>query len=242
MNGARYAPLGGGCRAGGAYRDRGASGARDVRDARDACDAGDARGASGLRQLRRIALAASLAVLGLPAAAVDWQPFAADTPAALRARFADRSFVFAFWSINCAPCRDELADWPAWQKRFPKARVVFVNTDEAADLPAAESFLHKLKLSRAEHWNFADEMPERLRWAVSPSWHGELPFSLFYDRRHQPTTHYGRLDAVTAARWLAAADGAAAAKSGATPARGTAPRTMIGAPGTTVAFRGDRHE
>jgi thiol-disulfide isomerase/thioredoxin len=155
------------------------------------------------RGWRGFLLAALLGLASLPALAVDWRPFVAGSPAALRARFANESFVLAFWSVNCAPCRDELADWPAWQRRFPGARVVFVNTDEPEDLSAAEQLVHKLKLGGAEHWNLADEIPERVRWAVLPSWRGELPFSLYYDRRHQPSAHYGRLDTTLAVRWLA---------------------------------------
>ena len=164
-----------------------------------------ARAVRPRRSWRSLALAALLGLASLPALAIDWQPFVAGSAAALRENFANRSFVLAFWSVHCAPCRAELADWPGWQRRFPGARVVFVNTDQAEDLPLAEQLLHKLKLAGAEHWTFADEIPERVRWSVLPTWRGELPFSLFYDRRHQPTAHYGRLDAALVERWLAAA-------------------------------------
>lgn len=190
------------------------------------------------RDWRSLVLAALLGLASLPALAIDWRPFVANSPAVLRARFANESFVLAFWSVHCAPCRDELADWPDWQRRFPGARVVFVNTDEAEDLPAAEQLLHKFKLGGAEHWNFADEIPERVRWAVLPSWRGELPFSLSYDRTHRASPHYGRLDATLAARWLGAAS---APRGHRTPSASRAPGATVAAHGLGET-RGGRHD
>lgn len=140
---------------------------------------------------------AALAAL-LPASAVAapirWQAFAAGSESALRQQLRGRPFVLAFWSVHCPPCRDELALWAEWQRRFPQLRLLLVNTDLDEELPVAEQILAKAGASRLEHWVLADEMVERVRWTVDPAWRGELPMTRFYDATHQAQTRLGKLD------------------------------------------------
>lgn len=149
-------------------------------------------------------LAALAAFLPAPAVAapIRWQSFAAGSESALRQQQRGRPFVLAFWSVHCPPCRDELALWAGWQRRFPQLRMLLVNTDFDEDLPAAEQLLAKAGAGRLEHWLLADEMVERVRWTVDPAWHGELPMTRFYDAAHQAQTRLGKLDVAATEKLL----------------------------------------
>ena len=124
-----------------------------------------------------------------------WRPFVVGSEAVLRRAEAGRPFVLAFWSADCPPCRDELALWVKVQAGWPKLRIVLVCTDYGEDLVRAETLLAQTGAQRLEHWVFADEHAERLRWSIDPGWRGELPMARFYDQGHRVEGHRGRLDA-----------------------------------------------
>lgn len=156
--------------------------------------------------MRSAALAVAL-FLALPAAAsaapVELKPFDAQAPAAIRAARAGQPFVLAFWSVNCAPCRDELPHWSALQRRHPQVPILLVATDPAEEQEAVKALLARHGLAEGETWTFADDYLERVRYAVDPRWRGELPRSYFFDARHQADARSGRLDPAWVESWLA---------------------------------------
>jgi hypothetical protein len=147
-------------------------------------------------------LAAALLVLALPAAAQELKPFTPESLSQITASRAGRPFVLAFWSLTCAHCQQELADFG----RRQTANLVLVSTDTPAERDVIRATLARHGLEKAEAWVFADDFAERLRHAVDRDWHGELPRSYFYgaDGSHRAVT--GRPDAVLVERWLGAAD------------------------------------
>lgn len=147
------------------------------------------------------ALPALWAASAAGAAAPRWRPFVADSEAALRRAEAGRPFVLAFWSVHCPPCRDELPHWARLAARHPALRVGLVCTDYGDDLDLAASVAPAVA-GRLEHWAFADEVPERLRWRVDPGWRGELPMARVYDRAHRVEVRRGRLDVAELDRLL----------------------------------------
>jgi thiol-disulfide isomerase/thioredoxin len=164
--------------------------------------------------VRRFALhlAALFALTALHAATATaataplaWRPFTRDSLAAIRAEQPRGPLVVVFWSAFCAPCREELPHWVRWQRDYPKVRVVLVSTDEGEDRKVAERLVTNAKAEGLEHWAFADEFTERLRWSIDPAWHGELPRTQFYEFRdgaQRAESRLGRLDPASVEAWL----------------------------------------
>ena len=132
-----------------------------------------------------------------PAAA----PFDAGTPALLRRHHRGAPFILALWSVRCEPCRAELAHWSRWQARSA-IPVILVSTDEMEDQPAASALLQRHALGGVHVMAFADQLPERIRFAIDPQWHGELPRTYFFDASHRVVAHSGALDPVWVEDWL----------------------------------------
>ena len=147
-------------------------------------------------------LAAALLALALPAAAQELKPFTPESLSQITASRAGLPFVLAFWSLTCAHCQQELADFG----RRQTANLVLVSTDTPAERDAIRATLARHGLENAEVWVFADEFAERLRYAVDRGWYGELPRNYFYDADGSRRAVTGRPDAALLKRWLGAAD------------------------------------
>lgn len=146
-------------------------------------------------------LAAALLALALPVAAQELKPFASESLAQITAIRAGQPFVLAFWSLTCAHCQQELADFG----RRQTANLVLVSTDTPAESEAIRTTLARHGLEKVEVWVFADEFAERLRYAVDRHWAGELPRSYFYAADGSRRAVTGRPEAVLLERWLGAA-------------------------------------
>lgn len=145
-------------------------------------------------------LAVGLLALALPAGAQELKPFTPESLAQITASRAGKPFVLAFWSLTCAHCQQELADFG----RRPTANLVLVSTNTPAERDAIRATLARHGLESVEAWVFADAFGERLRHAVDRGWYGELPRSYFYaadGSRHAVT---GRSEATLVERWLGA--------------------------------------
>ncbi len=146
-------------------------------------------------------LAAALLALALPAAAQELKSFTPESLAQITASRAGTPFVLAFWSLTCAHCQQELADFG----RRPTANLVLVSTDTPADGNAIRTTLAQHGLKKVEVWVFADDFAERLRYAVDRHWTGELPRSYFYATDGTRRAVSGRPDTWLMERWLGAA-------------------------------------
>ncbi|MBX6392735.1 MAG: TlpA family protein disulfide reductase [Burkholderiales bacterium] len=138
-----------------------------------------------------IAIRLIVAILAFPlfapssgAAAENLRSFNADSFEQIRTAHAGKPFVLAFWSIYCAPCREEMGLWRALRERYPGVPIVLVSTDLPPEWPKVQRFLAQYNPGPVEHWAFADEYVERLRFSVDPKWRGELPRAYFFDARH----------------------------------------------------------
>ncbi|HEX2851980.1 MAG TPA: TlpA disulfide reductase family protein [Opitutaceae bacterium] len=145
-----------------------------------------------------VALAIAPAVCG-----GELRAFDAKSLAEIRQTYAGRPFVLAFWSIHCAPCKEEMGTLAALKKKFPGVPVVLVATDPPSAKPAVVRYLAGQKLGGIETWAFADEFAEKVRFGVDRKWHGELPRTYFFDAQHESTAHSGVIDPAWAQSWLA---------------------------------------
>ncbi len=131
------------------------------------------------------------------------KPFVRGSWGQLRQAHGGKPLIVHFWGITCPPCVGELPKWNGLMQRHPDVDVVFV----AADPVPVESqhvvqALMKARLETADHWMFADEFTERLRYQVSAEWGGELPFSVLVAADGTLRTVLGTVDFPQLERWL----------------------------------------
>ncbi|MSP97311.1 MAG: hypothetical protein EXR29_08840 [Betaproteobacteria bacterium] len=96
-----------------------------------------------------------------------------------------------------------MAHWNALRKQYPRIAIALVATDPPEERATIERFLARYNPGAVERWVFADEFMERVRYAVDPSWRGELPKTYFYDAGHRVAARSGTLDLQWVERWYA---------------------------------------
>jgi thiol-disulfide isomerase/thioredoxin len=160
---------------------------------------------SQLGWLRWIALllVAVLAGLGAkPAPRPLLKPFDARSLAEIRQANQGRPFILAFWSLHCAPCKDDIGLLTAIHARYPGVAIALVAADGPNEHPEVARYLAQQPLGRIGPWAFADDFTERIRFSVDPEWRGELPRTYLFDGDHQITAHSGLLEAAALEAWL----------------------------------------
>lgn len=142
-----------------------------------------------------IVRAAGLALLcaGTPALADAIQPFGATTLAELQQQFADRPYVVSLWSLDCAPCRQDLQLLGQLKQEDPDFPLLLISTDPIERREEARYVLEDYQLETEVTWMFEDRFAERLRFSIDPAWFGELPRSYFFDASHTRSAHSGVL-------------------------------------------------
>jgi len=153
-------------------------------------------------------LKATIAVLILlavvPAAADDLRVFAPDSLRAIERAYAGSRFVVAVWASDCSPCRAELEMLGRFAIAYPDVPVVLIATDGEQNHDLVARILEHYRLAAADTWLFGPAGAERLRYAIDPGWHGELPRSYLYDAAGNRAGKSGRLDAGYLRNWLEA--------------------------------------
>ena len=133
---------------------------------------------------------------------VTIRPFDADSMAAIRAQYPGKPFVLAFWSTGCEPCRKEMALWRGLKLRYPQLPILLVSADAPGEEAAVRAFLMRYNPGPVQHWMFADEFAERVRYSVDKSWRGEMPRTYFFDAAHAAEPHSGLLDRRAVEQWF----------------------------------------
>ena len=88
-----------------------------------------------------------------------------------------------FWATWCDPCRKELPDLIALEKRLgPKGfKIVFVSADDPDDEPGARRFLQSKNIAFPAYLKHAKNDDKFIDW-MDPKWSGALPALFLYDR------------------------------------------------------------
>lgn len=98
-----------------------------------------------------------------------------------------RVVVVSFWASYCAPCIAEMPTLLALadERKKDGVDVVLVATDPKSFVPKVNAILEKNRVDAAGVPTFlvADEDPQPFIEAVDPSWAGEVPYTLVYDRQ-----------------------------------------------------------
>ncbi len=159
-----------------------------------------------MRMPLHAALLALMLVVGpaASAAAQKLRSFDAESLDQIRATHPGKAFILAFWSTQCVPCRDEMAQLRTLKRKFPTLQVILVATDAPSQAEGIKRFLARYDPGPVQRWAFADEFSERVRYAVDPAWRGELPRTYFYDAAHRAVAKSGLIDAVWIENWVAA--------------------------------------
>ena len=181
------------------------TGSRDTGTAGRASESGcAASGTPARRGLARLLVLVGLFFvggLGAASAAAELRPFDGDTFVRLQAERAGRAFLVSLWSLECPPCRAELALLGELKRTDPEFPLVLIATDPLTQSDEAEAVLAHYRLAAIESWIFADAFAERLRHSIDPAWYGELPRSYFYAADGTVSAHSGVLTAeIIAAR------------------------------------------
>ena len=138
-----------------------------------------------------------------PAGAAEPKAFTATSLATIQAKYAGRPFILSLWSVNwCGHCITELTLLGQVAKTRKQLPLVLVSTDTPESSVAIEQTQKRLGLAQVDSWVFDDDIPERLRQAIDPSWHGELPRTYLYDAHHQREAVTGVLSEVRLRAWL----------------------------------------
>ena len=137
------------------------------------------------------------------AAAAELQSFTAGSLAAIQKKYAGRPFILSMWSANwCGHCITELTMLGKAVKSNKQLPLVLVATDTPEFSAAIRQTQNRLGLATVDSWVFDDDIPERLRHAVDPAWHGELPRTYLYDAQHRREAVVGVLSEQKLKAWL----------------------------------------
>lgn len=129
------------------------------------------------------------------------RPFVSGSLSKIVAERQGKPFILALWSITCTHCPDELKTLGRLKAKNPKLDIVLVAADSPEDASHAVEMARSHGLAKVPQWVFADEMPERLRYEIDRNWHGELPRTYFYDRRHSVVAVSGLVPSQLLEQW-----------------------------------------
>ncbi len=120
-----------------------------------------------------------------PFAPGSYQQILADNP--------DQAVMLAIWSVDCPSCLKDMDVLTKLHDKHPGLKIILLAADDAEALPEIKRIIAAHKLGGLEHWAFASDNPEKLRYEIDPAWYGELPRTYFLDKSHQRTGKSGAM-------------------------------------------------
>lgn len=117
-------------------------------------------------------------------------------------RYQDSSFLMVLWSVDCPPCIEELPTLGKFHQLHPKANLVMVSTDDEYHKDDIQQLMHKHGLDDIQQWVFSGVSLQAMRYAIDPTWHGELPRSYFHHKQHKRQVKSGRLGEDVLSTWI----------------------------------------
>lgn len=129
------------------------------------------------------------------------QPFSLQSFEEIRARHLGRPVLVMLWSVECGYCKVDMRRAAAQRQSQPELQLVMINVDAAAVGDALGETIQETGSAAAEHWQFGDHPPARLRASIDPHWYGELPRSYLIDADGHAEGRSGRLPDAALERW-----------------------------------------
>jgi hypothetical protein len=130
------------------------------------------------------------------------QNFVPGSAGALAAARRNEPFLLVLWSVDCAPCFREFAEFQKLRREGRQLPLVLVATDGLAERERVGAALARFGLQDVENWIFADGNAAKLRFEIDPAWYGEMPRSYFYGRDGQRKAVSGGLSGAQVTAWL----------------------------------------
>ena len=115
-----------------------------------------------------------------------------------------QSFLMVLWSLDCSPCMAELRLLGEFHQQHPEIELVFISTDMPAQQQAILRLMKDRGLRDTEQWVFSGASIAALRYAIDPSWYGELPRSYVFLPGQERQALSGRLSRQQLHDWLLA--------------------------------------
>ena len=134
-------------------------------------------------------------------------PFGSGSMKEITQAHGNQPLVISFWSVDCAPCYDELRLWREITGDYPQLHLVLVATDGSSSRQRVQQVLHESGLTHLPNYQFIDGNNQRLRYQVDSHWYGELPRTYLYTPGVEaPLAVSGVMERARLLAWLAAAD------------------------------------
>ena len=136
---------------------------------------------------------------------VEVKPFLVSSFADIKAQYALKSHMIVLWSLTCGPCLKEMDFIKAWEPLHKDVAVIFISTDGMSELANVEALIRGKDISHWQHWIFADEYEEKLRFHIDPSWRGELPrtyLNRYRDNHMESVTIKGLMNEIALDTWF----------------------------------------
>jgi thiol-disulfide isomerase/thioredoxin len=153
--------------------------------------------------MKRIFMALTACAIAFNAQAVDLKPLRALDVDAVLAASQGRPQIVEIWSLDCSYCRENTARIVEWQKKHRDVRLTMIAMDPIDDNAAVLSqVLATLPLPpQTALYANAEAIPEKLRRALDPHWHGEMPRTLLIDAHGARQASSGLLQPATLDAW-----------------------------------------
>ena len=104
-----------------------------------------------------------------------------------------KPFILAIWSIDCPSCLKDMAVLYQFHQNHPELNIVMLSTDEPDTIEEVKTILTTHKLDDLDNWIFGNDDAQKMRYAIDPTWYGELPRTYFFSSSHQRTGKSGAL-------------------------------------------------
>ena len=106
------------------------------------------------------------------------KPFLTTSLKAMVRDHQDEPWLLVIWSIDCAPCYEELDLIAKFMAENSHVAIELISTDSLSDKPYVSRVLRISGLSKS--WLYGDSNEEELQNIIDPEWRGEQPRSYFY--------------------------------------------------------------
>ncbi|MBN3766732.1 TlpA family protein disulfide reductase [Burkholderia sp. Ac-20365] len=155
--------------------------------------------------MKRILLTLAACLLAAAQAqAADLKPLRAADVDAVLAGSQGKPQIVEIWSLDCSYCRENTARIVEWQKKHRGVRLTMIAMDPIDDnAQALSQVLATLPLApQTALYANAEAIPEKLRRALDPNWHGEMPRTLLIDAHGARQASSGLLQPAALDAWL----------------------------------------
>ena len=155
------------------------------------------------RNLLPYLLCAALLMLApLATAEMKLSDFKVESYKEIVARYQDSSFLMVLWSVDCPPCIEELPTLGKFHQLHPEANLIMVSTDGEYHKDNIQQLMREHGLDDIQQWVFSSVPLQAMRYAIDPTWYGELPRSYFHYKQHKRQVKSGRLDEDVLSAWI----------------------------------------